>query len=169
MTSSTIVNAGVAVGANANDGTSAANSLGLADFATLEAAVDVAYRPNARWMCHPSTLQHLRAQPDKQGRPLFPGLQNSPDGVNRIFNREIVTNPFMDQLQAQSSSPTVTRKPLAFADLSRYTIRLRSPMVVARLEERWAEYAIVGYQNVIRLDANFTDQGACAAYIQTIY
>ena len=168
LNSSTIVNAGVAVGAGANDGTSGPNSLGLADFATLESSVDVAYRGRAKWMCHPNTLGSLRRAVNKQGSALFPGLQNSPDGVNRIFNREIVTNPNMDVLQSMPSSPLVTRKPIALCDFSRYTVR-RTPLVVYRIDERFAEFFQTAFLAFQRLDANFTDQGACAAHLETAY
>jgi HK97 family phage major capsid protein len=168
MNSATIVNAGVAVGAFQNDGASGGNSLGLADFATLESAVDPSYRANSKWFLHPASLQKLRAQVDKQGHPLYPGLQNSPDGVARIFNREVCTSPFMDQLQTGPSSPTVTRKPIALVDLSRYTCR-KGRLVVHRLDELYAEMFAVGFLATMRVDGNFTDLGNCAAFLETAY
>lgn len=168
MNSSSIVNAGTAVGAFTNDGASGSNSLGTADLALLESAVDVAYRKNASWMVHPSTLQAMRAQVDKQGRWLWPGLHHSHDGVNRIFGYPLYTNPFVDQLQTQSSSPQLTRKPIVFADFSRYKIR-RAPLAVWRMDERFAEFDKVAFLAMQRIDGNWVDSGACAAYLQTTY
>ena len=168
MVSSTIINAGVAAGASASDGTSSSASIGVADASLLMSAVDVAYRKNAKFMVHPSTLQSMMSQLDKNGRWLWPGLHNSPDGVNRVLNHEIVTNPAMDTLQATASSPQVSRKPIAFADFNKYTIR-RAPMVLWKLEERFAEFYQVGFLAMVRADGNWTDLGACAAYLETVY
>lgn len=161
--------AGTAVGAVANDGVSAANSLGTADFATLEASVDQAYRPNAKWMVHPATLQKLRGQLDKEGRPVFAGLSNSPDGVNRIFNHEVLVNPAMDQLQVNSSSPTVTRKVLAYGDWSYYVAR-KIPSRLVVLVERFVDSGKSGWILWGRYDGNIVDGGGGAIKVlQTVY
>lgn len=164
-----VVNAGTAVGANANDGTSGANSIGTSDLAALENAVDYAYRHNARFMLHPNTLKALRAQLDKQGRPLYPGLHHSPDGINRLLNYPVEVNTAIDTLQANSSSPQVTAKPIWFADWSRYTVRLVSPFVLIRSLERFAEFDELAVVMYARCDAGWTDSGACCAFLETVY
>jgi HK97 family phage major capsid protein len=168
MNSSTIINAGTAVGSAANNGTGGANTIGSSDLALLESAVDVAYRPSAKFMVHPSTLQSMRAALDKQGHVLWPGLHNSHDGVNRLLNYEVVTNPAMDQLQTVASSPVVTVRPIAFADWSRFTIRM-CPLALVRFEERFAELFQIAFIAYCRADGNFTDAGSCAAYLETNY
>jgi HK97 family phage major capsid protein len=168
MNGTSIVNAGAAAGASASDGSSSSASIGVADASLLMSAVNVSYWRNAKFCVHETTLQAMMSQLDKNGRWLWPGLHNSPDGVSRILNHEIITNPAMDTLQATASSPPITRKPMVFADFSKYTIR-RCPMVLWKLEERWAEFFQVGFLAMIRADGNWTDLGACAAYIETVY
>jgi len=161
MNSSTIVNAGTAAG------TTGAEIAG-ADFALVESAVDAAYRPRAKWMCHPSTLQLLRGFVDLAGHPLYPGLSNSPDGIDRIMNREIVTNPAMDALQTGPSNPLTTVRPLALCDFTQYTVRM-CPIILQRLDEKYAEFFQVAYVAYQRADGNFTTAGNCAAYLETTY
>lgn len=164
-----VVNAGTAIGAGANDGTSGANSIGTSDLATLENAVDYAYRANARWMVHPNTLKSLRSQLDKEGRPLFPGLHHSPDGINRLLNYPVEVNTAIDTLQANSSSPQVTAKPIWFADWSRYTVRLVSPFVLIRSLELYADLDALAVVMYARADARWTDTGNCCAFLETVY
>jgi HK97 family phage major capsid protein len=159
--------AGTAAGANTNDGTSGANTLGTDDFATLEASVDPAYRPNALWQMHPNTLAALRKVKDKQGRPVFPDLQAG--GVDRVLNYGVVVNPNMDVFQTNTSSPTVSRNVLAFGDWSRYVIR-RAPPILLRLHERFIDYGQVAYLMFWRHDGNLIDGGGGAIkLLQTVY
>lgn len=161
--------AGTAVGAAAQDGSSGANSLGVGDFSTLEASVDPAYRRNAAWQMHANTLQKLRVQLDRDGRPVFAGLQNSPDGVDRIFNYPVVTNPNMAQLQSTASSPQVSNITLAFGDFSKYIIR-RAPPILQVLKQRFIEQGIVAYILWWRQDGNLIDGGGGAVKtLQNVY
>jgi HK97 family phage major capsid protein len=169
MNSSTIINAGTAVGAAGSTGYGGSIVLiSPSDLGTLESAVDVAYRSRAKIMLSPSTLQSLRAATSSTGAVLYPGLHNSPDGVNRLLNYEVVTNPAMDALQTTPGSPPTTTRPIAFADFSRYTIRML-PILLQRLDEKWAEFFQVSYIAYSRADGNFTDAGACAAYLEVTY
>ena len=166
MNSPTIQNAGMAQGVTGWD---AQNVLISAeDCALLESFIDPAYResPQCVWMCHPSTLQLLRGYTTTTGAALYPGLSNSPDGVNRIFKREIVTNNFMDALTITPNSPPQTLRPLALCDFSKLQCRL-GDMVIWPLLERWAEFYSVGYVAMMRASgAYFTDTGACAAFLE---
>jgi HK97 family phage major capsid protein len=98
---------GTAVGASGNDGSSGANTLGTADFETLESALDYSYRQIATWQAHPTTLVQLKYQLDKQGRPLFPGLQTAEQTIDGY---PVKVNPFLPALPANAASPTVTYK-----------------------------------------------------------
>jgi HK97 family phage major capsid protein len=153
--------AGTAVGASGNDGVSGPNTLGTADFATLEAAVDPAYRRNAVWQMHSSTLAKLRSQLDREGRPVFAGLQNSPDGVNRIFNTEAVVNNAIAPIPAISSSPAVATTVLAYGDVSKYIVR-RAPPILLVLRQRFASEGQIGYILFWRQDGNLIDGGGGA-------
>jgi HK97 family phage major capsid protein len=159
--------AGTAAGANTNDGTSGANTLGTDDFATLEASVDPAYRKNGRWMMHANTLASLRKVKDKEGRPVFPGLHSG--GEDSIFNKPIALNPNMDQLQTQVGSPPVTRKTLAFGDFSKYTAR-RTPALITRMAERFVTEGQIGFLMVQRYDGNLIDgAGGAVKTLQNVY
>jgi HK97 family phage major capsid protein len=158
--------AGVAVGAGANDLVSASNSLGSGDVASLLNSVDPSYRKDAIFMCHPSTLQALQSQRDQRGALLFPELRNS---ELRLLNYPLVLNPQMDQLQTQSSSPQVTRNVLAFGDFKRMVIR-RGPMTLIRLSEKYAEFRQVAFLCLYRVDSNLIDGGGGAIkYISALY
>jgi HK97 family phage major capsid protein len=153
--------AGVAVGANANDGVSGADTLGTIDFASLEASVDPAYRRNAVWQMHPNTLQKLRAQLDREGRPVFGGLQNSADGVDRILNYKVVTSPDVPQIPIGPNSPQVSAVTLAFGDFSKYIIR-RAPPLLRVLKQRFVDQGMMGYLLWWRQDGNLIDGGGGA-------
>lgn len=161
--------AGTAVGANSNDGSSAANTIGSDDLTTLEHSVDPLYRRGARFMMHDGTLAAIKKVKDKYGRPLWmPSVQvNAPDTVNGY--RYAINND-MDQLQTQSSSPTVTRKVLLFGQLPLYTIRRVREMSVLRLEERFADFGQIAFIGFSRYDGNLLDAGTHPVkYLQTVY
>jgi HK97 family phage major capsid protein len=161
--------AGTAGGSAANDGTGGGNTLGTADFAFLEESVDPLYRLNGSWMMNPVTLQRCRALVNKQGGPVFEGLQNPPDGIPRIFGYPVLLNPFMDALQTNVSSPAVTKTPLLFGDLRAYTVR-RVPSMLITLRERYADFAQRAYFMLTRATGDLLDGngGACKT-LQTIY
>jgi HK97 family phage major capsid protein len=168
MNSPTIQNVGTAQGATGWDLQNVAIS--ASDCALLEQAIDPAYRANPQcvWMCHPSTLQSLRGYTTTTGAALYPGLSNSPDGVNRIFNRIVATNSYMDVLTITPNSPPQTLRPLALCDFSKLQCRL-CDMVLWTLWERWAEFYSVGFIGLLRCAGfYFTDQGRCAAYLQVV-
>jgi HK97 family phage major capsid protein len=121
-------------------------------------------------MCHANTLQKLRSQLDKEGRPVFPGLQNSPDGTDRIFNYPVVVNPNMAQLQATASSPAVTNTTLAFGDFSKYVIRVVAPPTLVMLDQRFIDQGMYAYSLWIRMDGSLIDGGGGAIKtLQNVY
>ena len=159
--------AGTAVGAGVNDGSSGANTLGTADFETLESALDYSYRQNAVWMVHPSTLVKLKAQTDKQGRLLFPGLQ-TPD--QSIGGYRVHANPFLPALPASVSSPAVTLKgTLCFGDFSKLVIKLANPAAI-RFDEVYGISLQIGFALFTRFDCNIVDGGGGAiVFLNTTY
>ncbi len=129
--------------------------LQIADFAALEASLDVIYRANARFVMHPSTLQQLRATVNSVGAPIFPGLNDSVD--DHIFGYPVSKNIFLQSIQPTASSPQVTTYPIAFGDFKRYRIRRVSPSVVYRFDERFADVMQTGFMQMMRVDGNLCD------------
>lgn len=160
---------GTAVGANSNDGSSAANTIGSDDLTTLEHAVDILYRRNAHYMMHDSVLAAIKKVKDKYGRPLWmPGISvGAPDTINGY---PYAPNNDMDQLQTAATSPTVTRKTLLFGSMEKYVIRRVKNMTVLRLEERFADYGQVAFIGFSRYDGALIDAGTHPVkYLQNVY
>ena len=162
--------AGITAGAVLNDGVSGTNSIGTSDVANLEASVDVLYRKDAAFMCHPDTLASLRAQRNKIGSEVFPDLNGGQaDAQNRLNNYPVMVNPNMDTLQANSSSPQVQRNVLAFGSFKHFIIRRTTPVLI-RLRERFAEFREVAFVCFWRVDSNLIDGGGGAVkYVSTVY
>jgi HK97 family phage major capsid protein len=157
-------------GANANDGTSNAHSsIGTADLTTLQQAVDFAYyNEKTAWQVHPNVLASMRGQLDKQGRPLWPLLQNDVPVLNGF---PVVPNAYLDQYPTSPSSPTVSYPVIAFGDWSRVKIRI-APLLVLRFSEApgYAEYGKVGFATHMRFDVNIQAGGGSAiAYSAVVY
>jgi HK97 family phage major capsid protein len=162
--------AAIAVGAGGNDGVSGPNSIGTFDLAALESSVDYAYRKDAVFMCHPSTMQAMRALRDKVGNMIFPDLHGGQtDAQNRLFNYPLYLNPWMDQIQAEASSPALTRNVLAFGSFKKLVIRQATPVLI-RLRERFAEYRQVAFVCLWRVDSNLLDGGGGAVkFLSTVF
>jgi HK97 family phage major capsid protein len=158
----TALSAGVAVGAHDDDGLSGANTIGVSDLAALESSVDYAWRPRARWMFHASTLQWFRRAKDKQGRRMYPELN---DGMLGGYPYSI--NNAMDQLQAGVGSPPVTRTVIAYGDFSQFVTR-RAAMTVNRLVERFSDFGELGFLAHWRVDGALLQPSAVKS-MQTVY
>ena len=123
----------------------------LSSLITAYHAVDPAYRGNAKWMWHDSTLAKLKQMNDTQGRPLWlPGLiSGAPDtllGAPYVINQDM---PAM----------TATAKAIIFGDLSKYIIRDVREITLLRLDERYAEFHQVGFLAFARMDGDLLDAG----------
>jgi HK97 family phage major capsid protein len=159
----------LAVGASSNDSASGANTIGSDDLTNLEHAIDPLYRPNARYMFSDSTLKAIKKVKDKYGRPLWSlGVRDrEPDTINGY---EFAVNPYMDNLQTQASSPTVTRNTALFGALSKYNVRRVKQLSVLRLSERFADFGQVAFIGFTRLDGNLLDAGTHpTAVLQNVY
>jgi HK97 family phage major capsid protein len=168
-----IVNGGnlvSAVGSASNDGSSAStNTIGTDDLTELEHAVDPIYRPGSVYMFHDSTLKAVKKLKDKYGDPLF--RESMRDGQPAtIGGYRYCVNQYMDTLQTQSSSPAVTRRTVAFGQLSKYIVRRVREMSVLRLTERFADFGQVAFIGFARYDGNSIDIGHRAlAALQNTY
>jgi HK97 family phage major capsid protein len=158
-----------AVGAGTNDGTSAANTIGSDDLTTLEHAVDIVYRPGAKYMMHDSTLKAIKKVKDKYGRPLW--QESTRDGQPATINGyQYAVNNDMDQLQAGASSPTVTKNVLCFGALDKFIVRRVRQLSVLRLQDRFADYGQVAFIGFARYDSNSLDTSHRAlAVMKTVY
>jgi HK97 family phage major capsid protein len=144
------VEATIAVGSSANDGSDAtgANSVGYTDLVDLEHSVDPTYRRNAKYMFADSTLASLKKLLDKYGRPLWaPGITaGDPATVNGY---SYIINQSMPAIAASNQS-------MLFGDFSKFTIRRVMDLSVQRLVELYAANGQVGFQSFARVDSNLT-------------
>ena len=155
-----------AIGSSSNDGSGAANTIGSDDLVGLMNALDVAYRPRASFLMHPSTLASLQMLKDKYGRPIFqPGLSvGAPD---TLMGHRYFLNPYMDTLQTTASSPAATKTTMLFGDFSRFVIRRVLDLSIVRLNELYAVNAQVGFIGYARYDSNLIDGKAIARMFNT--
>jgi HK97 family phage major capsid protein len=121
------------------------------DLIELIHSVDPAYRQNARFMMHDSSLKVVKQLKDSQGRPLFlPGLGvKEPDTINGY---PYVINQDMATMAANAKS-------ILFGDLSKYFRRNVRDVTILRLTERYADLGQVGFLGFSRADGNLLDAG----------
>lgn len=121
------------------------------DLIDLIHSVDVAYRQNAQFMFHDTTLKALKKIKDSQNRPLWlPGLAlKEPDTINGfpyIVNNDI---PVM----------AANAKSVLFGDFSTYYIRDVMDIQVIRIAEKYIESGQIGFIAFSRTDGNLIDAG----------
>ena len=127
------------------------------DLVDLEHAVDPAYRPQARFMLHDSSLKVIKKIKDTTGRPLWRSslegigvtVQNNPDTINGY---PYVVNNDMAVMAANAKS-------VLFGDFSNYMIRDVMGVQIMRLTERFADFFQVGYLAFARADGALIDAG----------
>lgn len=157
-------------GANVNDGVSNShNSIGTADLTALQQAVDFAYQNESScWQVHPTVLASMRGQLDKQGRLLWPLLQNDVPLLNGFL---VKPNAYLDTYPTTAGSPAVSYPVVAFGDWSKFKIRI-APLLVLRFTELpgYVEYGKVGFATHMRFDCNVVDGGGGAIkYAAVVY
>jgi HK97 family phage major capsid protein len=126
-------------------------SITFDDIVNLEHSVDPAYRPNAIFMLHDSTVKALKHLKDSYGRPLWlPGYaSNDPD---TILGYRYVVNQQMPVMAASAKS-------VLFGDFSKYFVRDVQNIQLLRLDELYAVSAQVAFLAFARMDANLLDAG----------
>lgn len=122
------------------------------DLVDLIHSVDPAYRRQAQFMFHDSTLKAIKKLKDSQQRPLWqPGLtQGEPD---TLLGYSYVINNDVPQMAASAKS-------ILFGDFSYYFIRDVLGIQLLRLEEKYADYLQVGFLAFSRHDGILADSGA---------
>jgi HK97 family phage major capsid protein len=121
------------------------------DIVDLEHSVDIAYRNNAKFMMHDSTLKALKKLKDSQGRPLFlPGIAyKEPDSLNGF---SYVVNNDMPVMAANAKS-------ILFGDFSNYWVRDVKAVQVVRFNEKFMDSGQVGFVAFSRADGKLVDAG----------
>lgn len=131
------------------------------DLVDLEHSVDPAYRANARWMMHDSSVKVLRKLKDSQNRPIFvPGYEEgNPGGApDRILGRAIVINQDMPVMAANAKS-------ILFGDFSKYIIRDVMDLTLFRMtDSAFTLNGQVGFVGFQRSGGNLIDVGASVRY-----
>lgn len=146
-----------ATGSSSNDGVSGnteANSIGSDDLEAVVAALDAAYRPNAKFLMHVKTIDKLRTVKDKYGRPLWAsGLASAtPD---TIYGYPFDWNNDMDQVGAG-------KYPVVFGDFSKHVIRDVGGITVVRFNELFMSNHQIGFQSWLRTDSRTLQTAAFA-------
>lgn len=138
---------------SATVGKIAASATGLTDLELVDLlhSVDIAYRRNAEWMFHDTTLRELKKLRDENGQPLWlPGIAvREPDTV---LGYRYVVNNHMPEIGAGAKS-------VLFGDFSKYHIRDVMDILLIRLDEVYAEMAQVAFLAFSRHDGILLDAG----------
>ncbi|MFJ7049042.1 phage major capsid protein [Streptomyces sp. NPDC101112] len=127
------------------------------DLIDLEHSVDSAYRANARYLMHDSTLKVIRKLKDSQQRPLWVPIP-APGFPATI-------NGFEYTLDNSMPIPAASAKSIAFGDFrAGFLIRQVQSVQTLRLVERYAEYLQVAFLGFARMDGMIQDSAAVRTY-----
>jgi len=148
------VNIGATSGVVATAGS--ATSITYPNLVATQHSVDPAYRANAEWMFHDTTLRALKQMVDGQSRPLWtPGIAlREPDTI--LGNRYVV-NQDMPVMAANARS-------ILYGDFSKFFVRDVLDIQVLRLTERYADFLQVGFLAFSRHDSALIDTAAVRFY-----
>jgi HK97 family phage major capsid protein len=130
--------------------TSAATAVAYADLVNLKHSVDPAYRIGAQWMMSDAIVSILAKLVDGDLRPLWlPSMvAGNPD---MILGHPVVIN--------QSMPTGAGAKAIVFGQLSKYYIREVLEFTLVRLDERYAERAVIAFLAWTRNDGRLRDAG----------
>lgn len=107
-------------------------------------SLNSAYRKNAVWLLHDSTMKTIRKLKDSNGQYLWqPALHEG--GFDTLLGKRIYTSPYVPELAA-------SKKTVAFGDFTYYWIGDRVGITFKRLNERFAETGQIGFIASKRLD-----------------
>lgn len=116
-------------------------------------SVDPLYRANGVWLMNDTTFSAIRKLKDSQNRPLYGDL--SVNAPTSLLGKPVVIDPGMPAMATGN-------KAIIFGDLKSYHIRVVKGPRVLRLEERYADYAQVGFLAFLRADGDLIDGGGGA-------
>ena len=120
-----------------------------------EHSIDPAYRvsPTCGWMMHDTTLKGAKALLDSNGRPIFRGAGDAVGQIDTLLGYPITIN------QDMADDTTASNKHLLFGEMKKYIVRMVRPMIMLRLEERYADAHQIGYLAFERVDGDLVDAG----------
>jgi HK97 family phage major capsid protein len=135
----------------------------LANLWSLVASVHNRYQSPGKtgFMCNYNTFVHLQKYVDGNGRPLLQaaGIAGLATGaVATLLGYPIWINSAMADIG-------VSTKPLLFGNFSYFQVRDVGTIAVDRLEERYAEYLMVGFNGYHAVDSHVMDSGAIKALV----
>lgn len=114
-------------------------------------SVDPIYRQNGTWLMNDVSFSAIRKLKDGQSRAIYGDLGSAaPD--NLLGHKVSIDN--------NMPSMTSGQKPILFGDLKSYYVRLVKGPRVLRLEERYADFAQLGFLAFLRADGDLVDGGS---------
>ena len=122
------------------------------DLVKLQHSVDPAYRNDAGYMCHDTTLLAVRLLTDTQNRPLWTSGADT-NGMDRLNFIPLTINQHM------ASGITTGNNVLAYGQLSKFIIRRAGVARFYRLQERYRDLDQDGFVMLLREDGNILDTG----------
>ena len=144
---------GISVAAPVGKTAASATAITYDELVDLFHSVDGVYRANGTWLMGDTTFAALRKLKDGQSRPLYGDLSNS--APNMLLGRPVSIDPNMPAM-------TTGQKSVIFGDLSNYFVLFVKDVRVMRLEERYAEFAQLGFLAYLRADGDLVDGGGGA-------
>ena len=144
---------GVNVAAPVGKVAASATAITYDEILDLFHSVDGVYRANGTWLVSDTTFAAFRKLKDGQQRPLYGDLSSS--APNMLLGRPVSIDPNMPAM-------TTGQKSVIFGDLSNYFVRFVKDVRVMRLEERYAEFAQLGFMAFLRADGDLVDGGGGA-------
>ena len=127
------------------------------DLVDLEHAVDPAYRPQAKFMLHDSSLKVIKKLKDGSQRPLW---RSSLEGIGvSIGSNPDTINGYPYVVNNDMAVMAANAKSVLFGDFSNYFIRDVLGVQVMRLTERYADFFQVGFIAFARADGALVDAG----------
>jgi HK97 family phage major capsid protein len=113
-------------------------------------SVDPVYRQKGTWLMSDTTYAALRKLKDGQQRALYGDMANAEP--NMLLGHKVSIDPNMPSM-------TSGNKAILFGDLSSYYVRVVKGPRVLRLEERYADFAQLGFLAFLRADGDLIDGG----------
>jgi HK97 family phage major capsid protein len=102
-------------------------------------SVDSKYRKDGVWIMNDRTALQLRQLKDSVGASIWRDTDDS------IFSKKVYISEFMPDIESGA-------KPIAFGDFSHYWFLQRGPIMLQRLDEKYANAGATGYQGTEFVD-----------------
>ncbi|MDH5669928.1 MAG: phage major capsid protein [Nitrospira sp.] len=144
---------GIVTAASVGKTAASATAVTYDELVDLLHSVDPIHRQNGTWLVSDTTFAEFRKLKDAQNRPLYGELANTEP--NMLLGHKVSIDPNMPSM-------ATGQKAIIFGDLKSYYVRLvRGPRVL-RLEERYADFAQLGFLSFLRADGDLVDGGGGA-------